>query len=126
MQYFCGYPGYDDGNNGSDKGGNSGTMIVDATYAPSNIRFPQNVSLLNKPSENAEKLGYLRRDLDVIERKIGLGGSVVQAADRTSEYATHHLPIVEVHVRQPDAQRFGSHCQCQPAICSPNSLQKSR
>lgn len=104
LQYFCGYPGYDDeklpfdpslmvyfrkrltpevlgeineiilrdakarqskeaedkdGDNsddGSEAGGNSGTMIVDATCAPSNIRYPQDVSLLNEARENAEKL----------------------------------------------------------------------
>lgn len=98
MQYFCGYPGYDDGkppfdpsymvhfrkrltadilakinemiiqeaqkeeksgsqdDNKPDGGGNSGTMIVDATCAPSRIRYPQDVSLLNEARENAEKL----------------------------------------------------------------------
>ena len=102
LQYFCGYPGYDDeklpfdpslmvyfrkrltpevlgeinemivrdakerqvkeaeskdDNDDSDgqpgTGGNSGTMIVDATCAPSNIRYPQDVSLLNEARENA-------------------------------------------------------------------------
>ena len=109
LQYFCGYPGYDDeklpfdpslmvyfrkrltpeilgeinemivrdakerqakeseskddddSDNNSD-GGNRGTMIVDATCAPSNIRYPQDVSLLNEARENAEKL------LDAIHR----------------------------------------------------------
>ena len=104
LQYFCGYPGYDDeklpfdpslmvyfrkrltpevlgeinemilrdakarqskevedkdddnSDEGSGAGGNSGTMIVDATCAPSNIRYPQDVSLLNEARENAEKL----------------------------------------------------------------------
>ena len=105
LQYFCGYPGYDDeklpfdpslmvyfrkrltpevlgeinemivrdakehqvkeaeskdDDDDSDgqpgTGGNSGTMIVDATCAPSNIRYPQDVSLLNEARENAEKL----------------------------------------------------------------------
>ena len=104
LQYFCGYPGYDDeklpfdpslmvyfrkrltpevlgeinemilrdakarqskeaedkdedhSDGGSGAGGNSGTMIVDATCAPSNIRYPQDVSLLNEARENAEKL----------------------------------------------------------------------
>ena len=99
LQYFCGYPGYDDEkppfdpslmvyfrkrltpeilgeinemiirkakerqnkeedddhDTGSD-GGNSGTLIVDATCAPSNIRYPRDVSLLNEARENAEKL----------------------------------------------------------------------
>ena len=104
LQYFCGYPGYDDeklpfdpslmvhfrkrltpevlgeinemivwdakerqekeaeskDDDDSDdalgSGGNRGTMIVDATCAPSNIRYPQDVSLLNEARENAEKL----------------------------------------------------------------------
>ena len=105
LQYFCGYPGYDDeklpfdpslmvyfrkrltpeilgeinemivrdakerqsketksrdddddADNHPETGGNSGTMIVDATCAPSNIRYLQDVSLLNEARENAEKL----------------------------------------------------------------------
>lgn len=108
LQYFCGYPGYDDEKMSFDpslmvyfrkrltpevlgeinkmivrdakarqakeaksedhddseddsdhdpgQGGNGGTMIVDATCAPSNIRYPQDVSLLNEARENAEKL----------------------------------------------------------------------
>ena len=46
----------DHSDGGSGAGGNSGTMIVDATCAPSNIRYPQDVSLLNEARENAEKL----------------------------------------------------------------------
>ena len=104
LQYFCGYPGYDDeklpfapslmvyfrkrltpevlgeineiiiqdakerqaketeskDDDDSDDtpgtGGNRGTMIVDATCAPSNIRYPQDVCLLNEARENAENL----------------------------------------------------------------------
>lgn len=98
LQYFCGYPGYDDeklpfdpslmvyfrkrltpeilgeisemiirdakekdrkeadDDDSDDEGGNSGTLIVDATCAPSNIRYPQDVSLLNEARENAETL----------------------------------------------------------------------
>ncbi len=47
--------GEDDDDKPGD-GGNSGTMIVDATCAPSNIRYPQDVSLLNEAREKAEKL----------------------------------------------------------------------
>ena len=46
----------DNSDDGSGAGGNSGTMIVDATCAPSNIRYPQGVSLLNEARENAETL----------------------------------------------------------------------
>ena len=97
LQYFCGYPGYDDSRLPFDpslmvyfrkrltpeilgeineiivsvaqkeehrhdddddrgNGGNGGTMIVDATCAPSNIRYPQDASLLNEARENTEKL----------------------------------------------------------------------
>ena len=105
LQYFCGYPGYDDeklpfdpslmvyfrkrltpevlgeinemivrdakerqvkeaeskdDDDDSDgqpgTGGNSGTMIVDATCAPPNIRYPLDVSLLNEVREDAETL----------------------------------------------------------------------
>ena len=106
MQYFCGYPGYDDerlpfdpslmvyfrkrltpevlgeinemilrdakarqqeadtqqkDDNDNDAnpptgGGNSGTLIVDATCAPSDIRFPQDGSLLDDARENAEQI----------------------------------------------------------------------
>ena len=105
LQYFCGYPGYDDEklpfdpslmvyfrkrltpevlgeinemilrdakerqekeaeqdrNDDDDSappsgGGNSGTLIVDATCAPSNIRFPQDISLLDESRENAEQI----------------------------------------------------------------------
>lgn len=44
----------DDSDNTSVGSDNSGTMIVDATCARSNIRYPQNVSLLNEARENAE------------------------------------------------------------------------
>lgn len=46
----------DDSEDHTGAGGNSGTMIVDAICAPSNIRYPQDVSLLNEARENAEKL----------------------------------------------------------------------
>ena len=45
-----------DDKNDDDNDDNSGTMIVDATCAPSQIRYPQDVSLLNEARENAEKL----------------------------------------------------------------------
>jgi len=36
--------------------GNGGTMIIDATCAPSNIKYPQDTSLLNEARECAEKI----------------------------------------------------------------------
>lgn len=46
----------DDDTNPPTGGGNSGTLIVDATCAPSEIRFPQDVSLLDEARENAEQI----------------------------------------------------------------------
>ena len=46
----------DDSNPPADGESNSGTLIVDATCAPSNIRFPQDVSLLDEARENAEQI----------------------------------------------------------------------
>ncbi|MDO4812192.1 MAG: transposase [Eubacteriales bacterium] len=46
----------DDDSNPPTGGGNSGTLIVDATCAPSEIRFPQDVSLLDEARENAEQI----------------------------------------------------------------------
>ena len=46
----------DDDANPPTGSGNSGTLIVDATCAPSNIRFPQDVSLLDEARENAEQI----------------------------------------------------------------------
>lgn len=43
-----------DASDDDDK--NSGTMIVDATCAPSQISYPQDVSLLNKARECSEKI----------------------------------------------------------------------
>ena len=47
----------DDGHGGSGDGdGNSGTLILDATRAPQNIRFPTDGSLLNEARLNAEEI----------------------------------------------------------------------
>jgi IS5 family transposase len=45
-----------DDNDDHKDGGNSGTMIVDATCAPAHIRYPQDASLLNEARENTEKI----------------------------------------------------------------------
>ena len=46
----------DDSDDDDDGSGNNGTLTIDATCAPSNIRYPQDVSLLNEARENAENL----------------------------------------------------------------------
>lgn len=46
----------DGDSNDSHVGGKGGATIVAATCAPSHIRYPQDVSLLNKARKNADKL----------------------------------------------------------------------
>ena len=46
----------DNDNNDSSSGGNEGTLILDATCAPQNIRFPTDASLLNEARLNAEAI----------------------------------------------------------------------
>lgn len=47
-------PGDSSGGNGTEE--NSGTLILDATCAPQNIRFPTDASLLNEARMNAERI----------------------------------------------------------------------
>ena len=42
--------------NSDDSGDNQGDLIVDATCAPQNIRYPQDINLLNESRENLEKM----------------------------------------------------------------------
>ncbi len=43
-------------DNDDNTPGNGGTMIIDATCAPSNIKYPQDTALLNEARESAEKI----------------------------------------------------------------------
>ncbi len=52
-------PGGSGGDNSDaapDEPENSGTIILDATCAPQNIRYPQDINLLNEARENLEKM----------------------------------------------------------------------
>ena len=46
----------DDKGSGGSSGENKGTLILDATCAPQNIRFPTDASLLNEARLNAERI----------------------------------------------------------------------
>lgn len=46
----------DESDSDDDDDSNSGTMIVDATCAPSQIKYPQDSALLNEARENTEAL----------------------------------------------------------------------
>lgn len=45
-----------DSDDSNDDDGNSGTLIVDATCAPSDIRYPTDTSLLNEARQNSEAI----------------------------------------------------------------------
>ena len=48
----------------SENGENVGTMILDATASPSNIRFPQDFSLLNEAREKTDRM------IDLLHKQI--------------------------------------------------------
>ena len=48
--------GSDEGTNNTNEPPNEGTLMLDATCAPSNIRYPQDFSLLNEAREKLEKM----------------------------------------------------------------------
>lgn len=48
--------GDDGSNDDDDSDGNAGTMIVDATCAPSEIRYPTDTSLLDEARKNSEQI----------------------------------------------------------------------
>jgi hypothetical protein len=54
-----------DEDNDDEGSGNEGTMIVDATCAPSEIRYPTDTSILNEARENSEKI------IDVLHKQLG-------------------------------------------------------
>lgn len=50
--------GNSDDNDASKEDTNKGTLILDATCAPANIRYPQDISLLNEAREKLETIIY--------------------------------------------------------------------
>ena len=46
----------DDNSQGDDDDDNEGDLIVDSTCAPQNIKYPQDINLLNEARENLEKM----------------------------------------------------------------------
>ena len=50
------HSGSNDTDNTSESSGNSGTLILDATCAPQNIKFPQDIELLNEAREKLEDM----------------------------------------------------------------------
>ena len=75
----------DENHNGEKKEEkNEGTMILDATCAPQNIRFPTDASLLNEAREKAEEI------IDTLH-EMGLSDLQIQEEDRETD-PHHHSP----------------------------------
>ena len=50
--------GNSDDNDASKEATNKGTLTLDASCAPANIRYPQDISLLNEAREKLETIIY--------------------------------------------------------------------
>lgn len=102
-------------NNSSDDSDppNSGTLIVDATCAPSNIKFPQDIELLNEAREKLEKVidglhdpkdgikprtyrKNARKDyLNIIRRKKKSSKEIRKATGRQLRYIRRDFDIIK-------------------------------
>lgn len=76
-----------------DASGNSGTMIVDATCAPSNIKYPQDTALLNEARENTEAM------IDAMHSK-------GERKPRTYRKRAHRDYLALVRNRKPGAKKI--------------------
>lgn len=102
---------------GGDKT-NRGTIIVDSTCAPQNIRYPQDTSLLNEARENLEEMidklhspadgekprtyrKNARKDyLNIAKRKNKTGKLIRKAAGKQLRYIRRDLKIVDAYLQE--------------------------
>ena len=80
-------------NSDDDDDTNSGTMIVDATCAPSNIKYPQDTALLNEAREKTEEL------IDALH-------TPGEAKPRTYRKRAHKDYLALVRCRKPSAKKI--------------------
>ena len=104
----------DPGDSSSDEPPqNSGTLIVDATCAPSHIRYPQDTALLNEARENAEAMitemhdpadgrkprtyaGKAHKDhLNLIRKKKNTAKTIRKAIGKQLRYLRRDLAIID-------------------------------
>ncbi len=104
----------DPGDSSSDEPPqNSGTLIVDATCAPSHIRYPQDTALLNEARENAEAMitemhdpadgrkprTYARRAhkdyLNLVRKKKNTAKTIRKAIGKQLRYLRRDLAIID-------------------------------
>ncbi|MBU4440412.1 MAG: IS5 family transposase [Acetobacterium sp.] len=92
---------------------NSGTLIVDATCAPSHIRYPQDTALLNEARENAEAMitemhdpsdgrkprtyaGQAHKDhLNLVRKKKNTAKTIRKAIGKQLRYLRRDLAIID-------------------------------
>jgi hypothetical protein len=83
----------DDPGEGKDKPGNEGKLIVDATCAPSDIRYPNDMSLLNEAREKTEKI------IDKLSKERG------EKKPRTYRKVARKEFIRFIHMKKPDRKK---------------------
>jgi len=79
-----------------DDSGNGGTLIVDATCAPSEVRYPTDTSILNEARENSEAI------IDALHSCIG------GEKPRTYRRRAHKEYTQFVHARKPGKKKIRS------------------
>ena len=98
-----------------EDGGNKGELVLDATVAPADIRYPTDISLLNECRENTEKMideiwGYTDRKghkteysrrkarrgfLEIIKKRRHKAGEISAAVSEQLDYVKKNLERIE-------------------------------
>lgn len=139
--------GSDSGDETSDQPKNSGTIILDATCAPQNISYPQDVNLLNEVRENLEGMidelcyeyGYYRprtyrknerRDyLNLAKCKKRTAKKIRKAIKQQLQYVRRDFGYVEWMLDEGaelSTHRSKAHRKHQPALHSTHCSWKDR
>ena len=108
----------DSHNNQDNPPPNSGTLIVDSTCAPQNIRYPQDTSLLNEARENLEQMvdtmhspadgtkprtyrQKARRDyLNIAKKKNKTAKMIRKAVGKQLRYIRRDIQLVDTMIRE--------------------------
>lgn len=114
--------GGDDPDSGDSETDNRGTLILDATCAPQQISYPQDVNLLNEARENLEAIldeicyeyNYYkprmyrqkaRQDyLNLAKCKKRTGKKIRHAVKKQLQYVKRDLPYIDLYMEQDDIE----------------------
>ena len=111
-------PKNDDNTKENDKPKNDGTLIIDATCAPQNIAYPQDINLLNEARESLEnmidKICYeynhakprtyrkkARKDyLSIAKKRKKSKKSIRKAIKKQLQYVRRNIGYIEIYIKQ--------------------------